>query len=123
MTDTIVSFAEPLLAEVPPKTAEEMERLFDRVIDIWNMWVASQPPWNDDRGMDELKAAIEAGELSPAEMYVHRVLAERWLALFHDDGRIVVNRAVTREGDEIVFRCVGCTATPELLETFRGTPS
>ena len=60
-----------------------------------------------------MKAAIDAGELSPAEMYIHRVLAERFVALFREDGRLVVNHAVTIESNgDAVFRCVGCTATP-----------
>jgi len=120
MTDTIVSFADPLLAMVPPTNAEELERLFDRVIDIWNMWVASAPPWNDSRGLDEARAAMEKGEMSDAEIHIHRILAERWVTAFRSDGRLVINHAVTIEDGVPTFRCVGCEATTDLLDAFRG---
>jgi hypothetical protein len=123
MTDTIVAFAEPLLTALEPKTKEQGLDLFGQVIEIWNMWVASAPPWNDSRGLDEVSDAIAQGELSPAELYIHRVLAERWVSKFRDDGRLVVDWSVTVENGVPVFRCAGCAATPELLVAFKGTPS
>lgn len=123
MTETIVAFAEPLLAEIPPKTKDQMARLFERVIEIWNIWVASSPPWNDSRGIDEVADALAKGELQPAEQWIHKVLAERWLAGFRDDARLVVDWSVTLEDGTAVFRCFGCTATPELMKLFNGTPN
>ena len=123
MTATIVAFAKPLLDEVPPKTQEHLANLFGRVIDIWNMWVASGPPWNDSRGLDELRDAVASGELSAAEQYIHRILAERWVAAFREDRRLVVEWSVTVENGGAIFRCLGCSATSELLVAFKGAPN
>ena len=123
MTDTIVAFAEPLLAEVPPETKEQLASFFERVIEIWNIWVASSPPWNDSRGIDEVADALARNELEPAQQYIHKILAERWLVDFRDDGRLVVDWNVTEEGGVAVFRCFGCAATPELIAILEETPN
>ena len=123
MTDTIVAFAEPLLVEVPPETKEQLASFFERVIEIWNIWVASSPPWNDSRGIDEVADALARNELEPAQQYIHKILAERWLVGFRDDGRLVVDWNVTIEDGTAVFRCFGCAATPELIDLFRGKPN
>ncbi len=123
MTETIVAFAEPLLLAIPPTSAEQLKLLFGRVIEIWNMWVASSPPWNDSRAIDELADAFENGEVNSAEQHIHKMLAERWLMLFKGDERLVINSSVTVEDGAPVFRCEGSGATPELLEIFKGTPN
>jgi hypothetical protein len=122
MTPTIVAFAEPLLTEIPPADGQQLAALFERVIEVWNIWTASSS-WNDERGIDELADALARGVLSDAERYIHRVLAEHFVTRFRSDGRVVVDWCVTNEGGAPVFRCAGCSATPKLIAALKGIPN
>jgi hypothetical protein len=100
ISETILDFGAPLLAEVHPDLPlDAIRTAFTIVITTWNAYVMAQDAWGHPEHLEALKQLIYA-ETTPSELRdTFEALSTRWQAQFADDPRVVGDWRIV-EGDD-----------------------
>jgi hypothetical protein len=99
MTETLLSFAEPLLVEADAQlTRDQLQEILDLVVTIWN--AVAVDDWGQGTSHTaELEAAM-AGEQAPAELAaLFHQMVRRKRESFADDPRAIGNVTIDLDGD------------------------
>lgn len=109
MSETIVDFGRPLIAQIDKGASQEtVQHIFQIIIIIWNAHVRATPAWGHPESLNTLRE-IAADEKQPELMrYAIGALAMRRLN-FRKDLRAVGDWAVAYESvtRELKFSCTG----------------
>lgn len=107
ISDTILDFGEPLLAQLPePRPADALHNALTIVITVWNAHVMATGAWGRPEHLDELRRLVHAGTAPPAFGRTFELLSQRRAERFADDLRVVGKWSLVPDGPTAHrFRC------------------
>lgn len=109
MSETIVDFGRPLIAQIESGASQEtVQHLFQVIIIIWNAHVRATPAWGHPESLQTLREIAADEKQSELMRYAIGALAMRRLR-FRNDLRAVGDWAVAYESAtrELKFSCTG----------------
>jgi hypothetical protein len=106
ISETVLDFGEPILCQLDPSLPlDAVQTAFKLVITVWNAHVLAMPRWGQPKALADLHERMSDPQMPPGMVDAIRVLSQRRLEQFANDGRAVGEWSLVMEAGRWRLRC------------------